>query len=270
MELIPLEGNCQHLDGGALFGHVPKAVWSRWVAVAEDNRVKLACRALLIQDAGSNILFEAGIGAFFPPKMKERYGVEPTEHLLLNNLKKHSLNPEDIDHIILSHLHFDHAGGLLSAYQENVPAHLVFPKAHYWISQAALARAKAPHIRDKASYIPELPGLLEATGRLHLVEGAGPFPFNDRITYRASYGHTPGLLVVRADQTYMPSDLIPGTAWVHLPVTAAYDRYPELAVDEKKALLDEMMQNGGRLFLTHDPEKAFCQVVMKEGRYQIS
>jgi glyoxylase-like metal-dependent hydrolase (beta-lactamase superfamily II) len=265
MELIVLEGNHQSLDGGSMFGHVPRALWEKWVPV-ENHLVRLCCRTLLIKTEAKNILFEAGIGAFFPPHLKERYQIEE-EHLLIKELQHHGIAPEQIDAIILSHLHFDHAGGLLSAYEPDKEAQLVFPRAHYWISKKGLERALHPHIRDKASFIPQLPQLLLDTGRVHVVEGRGVFPFAPSISYRESQGHTPGLLVVKAGTYYLPSDLIPGAAWVHLPVTTAYDRYPELAVNEKQALLDEVIENQGTLFLTHDPKHAFCQVKAIEGRY---
>lgn len=271
MELIVIEGNHQLFDGGSMFGHAPRVLWQKWVDVEQDHRVKLCCRTLLIEDNDKLILFEAGIGAFFSPKMRERYGLVEDEHLLIEQLKKQGVTPSDIDHIILSHLHFDHAGGLLSIYEEGKVPELVFPNAEYWISKKAMERAKAPHARDKASFIPELAGLLEETGRVRLVEGRGVFPFNPAISYRESHGHTPGLLVVKVDTGegvyYLPSDLIPGAAWVNLPITTSFDRYPELAIDEKKSLLDEVIANEGTLFLTHDPKYAFCKVGKEGDRY---
>lgn len=264
MELRVIEGNHQLFDAGSMFGHAPRALWEKWVEVEKDHRVKLCCRSLLIDN---KILFEAGIGAFFSPKLRERYGLVEKEHLLL-----HEIDPEKIEHIICSHLHFDHAGGLLSAYEPDQAPHLVFPKAQFWVSKKAFERAKSPHPRDKASFIPELPALLEKSGRLHFVEGRGVFPFNAALSYRESEGHTPGLLVVRVDTGkgiyYLPSDLIPGVAWVNLPITTSFDRYPELAIDEKQALLEEVVSCDGTLFLTHDPKVPFCKVVKEGERYR--
>ena len=265
MELIGIEGNHVSLDGGSMFGHIPRTLWEKWMPV-EKNLIRLSCRALLIKNRGKNILFEAGAGAFFPPQLKERYKIEE-EHLLLQELKRQGISPDEIDAVILSHLHFDHAGGLLSTYKEGEDPQLVFPKAEYWISKNGLERAKNPHIRDKASFISYLPRLLEKTGRIHVVEGRGVFPFDPDISYRESHGHTPGLLVVRVENHYLPSDLIPGIAWVHLPVASSYDRYPELTVNEKKELLDEVIHNQGTLFLTHDPQHLYCTVSVEESRY---
>src|SRR5687767_3480793 len=103
MKLTSIEGNWQNLDGGAMFGNAPKAMWSKWVKPDENNLIKLACRALLVQNEGKNILFVAGIGAFFEPELKKRYGIEPEEHVLLQNLGKHGLSETDIDAVVLSH-----------------------------------------------------------------------------------------------------------------------------------------------------------------------
>ena len=107
-EIWSIEGNEQRLDGGAMFGNAPKAVWSRWCPPDDDNRIKLACRALLVREGtGRHILFEAGIGVFFPPTLRARFGVDNHQHALLDNLAAVGVAPGDIDVVVLSHLHFD-------------------------------------------------------------------------------------------------------------------------------------------------------------------
>lgn len=171
MRLTPLMGNSQRLDGGAMFGNAPKALWTRWVTPDEDNRIPLACRTLLVELEGRRILLEAGIGAFFEPKLKERFGVVEAEHVLLRSLAEVGLTHLDIDVVVLSHLHFDHAGGLLSAWQDGAAPQLLFNNAVFITGKAAWERAKAPHYRDRASFIPVLNELLESSGRLELVDG---------------------------------------------------------------------------------------------------
>ena len=258
-----------------MFGNAPKAVWSRWIEPDERNRIPLACRALLLESAGSKILFEAGIGAFFPPKVRERFGVMESEHLLLENLHGLGFQAEDVDVIVLSHLHFDHAGGLLQPYEEGAPPRLAFPEAHYVVGKEAWERACAPHARDRASFIPELPGLLEATGRLELVEGNTSAVLGPDVKMHYSQGHTPGLMLAEIASEEGPivfaGDLIPGRPWVHLPITMGYDRYPELLIDEKEALLSQLISRSGRLFFTHDHGCAMGRVVRDErGRFSVT
>lgn len=105
-QLISLKGNSQKLDGGAMFGHVPKALWSQWITPDDKNRISLACRALLIREPHKNVLLEAGVGAFFEPALRERYGVEEPHHVLLDSLQQAGLSHTDIDIVVLSHLHF--------------------------------------------------------------------------------------------------------------------------------------------------------------------
>src|SRR5690349_1775474 len=119
-------GNSQRLDGGAMFGNAPKALWSRWIPPDELNRIPLACRAMLVNDEGRMVLAETGIGAFFAPELRERYGVVEPGHVLVDNLRSLGLTDADIDVVVLSHLHFDHAGGLLSAWEPDREPRLLF------------------------------------------------------------------------------------------------------------------------------------------------
>lgn len=267
--LYSIIGNSQQLDGGAMFGHVPKALWSTWVEPDEHNRIPLACRCLLIKESTRNILLETGVGAFFSPALKDRYGVREDEHVLLNSLKATNTAPEDIDIVILSHLHFDHAGGLLSTYKANQASTLIFPNATFLTSETAWKRASNPHFRDKASFIPELNQLLAASGKLILTnETHHPLLGND-YSFHFSSGHTPGMLLTEVKLTHESSllfcaDLIPGQPWVHLPITMGYDRAAEKLIDEKYDLLNYAVENNVMLFYTHDPKYAVSHVAQNE------
>jgi glyoxylase-like metal-dependent hydrolase (beta-lactamase superfamily II) len=271
--LFPLTGNSQKLDGGAMFGHVPKPLWSKWLTPDDKNRINLACRALLIQEENRNILLETGIGAFFEPNMRERYGVYESEHLLLNSLKQVGLTHADIDVVILSHLHFDHAGGLLTSWEADKAPALLFPNAEFVVSKIGYERACHPHVRDKASFIPGLQEMLHDSKRLVIVNEATLPLLGDDYYFMYSNGHTPGLLhTVVKDKAFDPvifaSDLIPGTPWVHLPVTMGYDRSPELLIEEKRDMLDYAIAENARLFYTHDPAVAMSYVKKDEsGKY---
>lgn len=280
MKLLSIEGNTQRLDGGAMFGNCPRALWERWAPPDERHRITLACRALLVQEDAAegrparNVLLEAGIGAFFDPKMRERFGVQEERHVLLDSLAKAGIAPEDVDVVVLSHLHFDHAGGLLTPWEEGAAPRLAFPNAAYVVSERAWERAKNPHARDRASFIPELQGLLEATGRLEIVKpGAKSTVLGDAYSFTISEGHTPGLMLTRVEGwsegpvTFL-GDLVPGAPWVHLPITMGYDRYPELLIDEKQALLDRIVAEGGWAFFTHDPRVAAARIARDaKGKY---
>jgi glyoxylase-like metal-dependent hydrolase (beta-lactamase superfamily II) len=267
-------GNGQRLDGGAMFGNAPKAMWEKWIPPDERNRIPLACRCLVVRDGSRTILLEAGIGAFFEPGLRERYGVVEDDHVLLASLAEVGILPEDVDIIVLSHLHFDHAGGVLDAWHADKPPALVFPNASYVVGAEAWQRATQPHARDRASFIPGLTDLLTATDKLELAYGDTSELLGEGFRFHRSSGHTPGLLLTEIEMPAGPvvfaADLIPGKAWVHLPITMGYDRYPEMLIDEKAALLGALLERHGRLFFTHDPNIAMGTVAKDEkGRYLV-
>lgn len=272
MKVVCVEGNRQRLDGGAMFGNVPHALWARWMPPDAENRVELATRALYVPDLdGRSVLFEAGIGAFFEPKLRDRYGVFEAQHVLLASLQALGVGHEDIDVVVLSHLHFDHAGGLLAPYVAGAEQTLLFPNARFLVGADAWQRACEPHPRDRASFIPALPGLLEATGRLELVDGELSPTLGDTVHFHYSHGHTPGLMLSQvggAGGVMFVSDLAPGRPWVHLPVTMGYDRYPEVLVDEKRRIFQVAIDEDLRICFPHDPECGLATVQQDErGRF---
>ena len=269
MQLWSINGNSQKLDGGAMFGNAPKAMWLRWIAPDELNRIPLACRCLLIKGLdGRNVLFETGIGAFFEPSLRERYGVVESHHVLLESLAAAGVSHEDIDVVVLSHLHFDHAGGLLAAWEEGQSARLLFPNATYVVGAEHWRRAMKPHPRDRASFVPELQPLLEASGRIELVEGEFSNALGSAVRFHYSDGHTPGLMLSEVGGVVFCADLIPGRFWVHLPITMGYDRWPEKLIDEKRVFLEDKLARDVRLFFTHDHDCAVARVVRDaRGRY---
>lgn len=286
MKLHIIEGNSLSLDGGAMFGNAPKEMWQKWITPDEKNRISLATRSLLIQnEKGQHILLEAGVGAFFDPKLKDRYGVVESNHMLLDGLNELGIKETDINAVILSHLHFDHCGGLLSSYEEG-PLRLLFPNAKYLISKSHWLRACHPHLKDRASYIPHLHTLLKESGRLELIEN--PFGVqetaqlnlikvtipNVKFDFHVSFsnGHTPGLMLTHIEWKGKPlvfvTDLIPGMPWIPLSISIGYDRFPELLSDEKKLLYEYLEPNDGHLFFVHDADVAVGTIKQdSKGKY---
>jgi len=255
-----------------MFGNVPRALWSQWMSPDAHNRIELATRGLLVEDLlGKRVLFETGIGAFFSPSLRDRFGVDQAEHVLLSSLEARGTTHEDIDVVVLSHLHFDHAGGLLAGYQDGSEPTLLFPKARFLVGEHAWHRACDPHRRDRASFIPELPALLEASGRLELVNGERSKTLGDAARFRYTNGHTPGLMHTELGGdggVLFCSDLMPARPWVHLPVTMGYDRYPEALIDEKTAALNDALKRDIRLFFVHDSDCAMARVAQDaKGRF---
>ena len=172
MRLWSVEGNRQRLDGGAMFGNVPRNLWAQWLVPDDENRLEFACRCLLV--AGSRRPHGAvrdGHRRVLQSEAAARATASSrASTCLLRSLAARGVAHEDVDVVVLSHLHFDHAGGLLTAFDESRAPELLFPRARYIVSKRAWERARAPHPRDRASYIPELPELLSRSGRLEIVD----------------------------------------------------------------------------------------------------
>ncbi|MCB9255134.1 MAG: MBL fold metallo-hydrolase [Bdellovibrionaceae bacterium] len=276
MHLWSVEGNRQWLDGGAMFGNAPRALWQNWCPPDERGRIELACRGLLARIGDLWVLCETGIGAFMDPKLSDRFGVEPRDrNVLLDSLKAAGINQEQIDIVILSHLHFDHAGGLLPSFeasQKSGAADLLFPNARYVVGAQALERALNPHVRDRASFVPGLAEKLQSSGRLLVIEKTEDARLPKEIFFFFSSGHTPGQMhccIRGANSTVVfCGDLVPGAAWVPLPITMGYDRFPERLIEEKLQLYEEAVPNRWLLYFTHDPATVASNVELdSKGRY---
>ena len=257
-----------------MFGNAPRALWERWYKPDEQGRIELACRSLLIEIDSKKILCETGIGAFFEPKLAQRYGVQsPETHILLKSLDELGIDEKQIDAVILSHLHFDHAGGLLRSYAEQQQGNteLLFPNAHYIVSETAWQRSITPHMRDKASFIPELNDKLVDSQRLIQVKDdkACLDTFLPKeISFIYTQGHTVGqmhtLIQGKKDTVVFCGDLIPGISWTHIPITMGYDRFPEQLINEKIKLIQRCVEKQWLMFFTHDPSHVAARCEFNE------
>lgn len=262
---IVIRGNSMRLDGGTMFGNAPKALWQKWVRADERGMIDIASNCLLVKTGNYNLLFETGCGAYLSPDMKARFAVQEETHILLKALSEQGLSDSDISHVVLSHLHFDHAGGLLSAWEPDREPALLFPNALFVVGEEHFRRSKSPHPRDRASFIPGLAQKLQATGRLLFKQGGDRLTVGSlTIEFFQSQGHTPGMLIsliqAQGGTVIYTGDLIPGLPWVNLPITMGYDRFAEKLVDEKKQILDRAVAEDALLVFPHDPVHVAARV----------
>lgn len=253
-EIETLDTGAFALDGGGMFGVVPRPLWSRTYSPDDEGRIRLVARCLLARhDEGRIALIDAGIGQRWMRRAREIYAVEEGRGLI-RALAERGVAPEQVTDVIATHLHFDHAGGLVEAGPDRKlrPA---FPRAKVHVQAEQLAWARDPSPKDRASFRAADYEPIEAAGLLEVHEGPGELL--PGIEVRLSHGHTPAMMVpVIADDEaglVFASDLIPTLAHVRLPWIMAYDNEPIRLVREKAALLEEAHERGWTVVLDHEP-----------------
>jgi glyoxylase-like metal-dependent hydrolase (beta-lactamase superfamily II) len=252
-EVISLETGRFSLDGGAMFGVVPWVFWSKLIPPDERQRIALAARCWLIRGNGKNILVDDGNGTKWSEKLKDIYKLDYSSGDLLSSLKNVGLKPEDITDVILTHLHFDHAGGSTTLVNgELVPA---FPKARYYVQKKHWELSEQPTEKDRGSFMRDDFVPLMNHGVLELVDGEGElFP---GIELLVTNGHTTAqqLPIISDGKATMLfcCDLLPTTAHIPWPYVMAYDVRPLVTLEEKKKILTRAYDERWILFLEHDP-----------------
>ena len=264
MEILPIETGNFKLDGGAMFGVVPKSMWSKIYPADEKNLCNWAMRCLLIDNGTQRVLIDTGIGDKQDERFFGHYYLNGDENLM-NSLQKAGYRPEDITHVVHSHLHFDHCGGSIIRNAEGLlmPA---FPNARYIVSRRQWEWALNPNGREKASFFPENILPMKENGVLDLLEKEGEIL--PSIEIRFFHGHTDGQIVplihMNGKTVVFMADLLPAAAHIPLPWVMAYDTRPLITLDEKAAFLSEAAENNYILFLEHDLNNECCTVEKTE------
>ena len=257
------------LDGGAMFGNVPRVLWERSYEPDRAHRIELELRVVLFEGNGRKVLVDTGTGNLWSDKEQGLYDVDaPGVPGVVGALKAAGIEAESITDVILTHLHFDHAGGVTRRAADGTPVP-TFPSARHHLQRTNLDTAREPNERERKSYLRRhWEPLLDLDLVLH--EGAAevlPGLFVD-----PTAGHTEGLQVVRAGEgeetVVFPADVIPRASHVRIPWTMGYDLCPRTLMDEKRRLLRRAAEGGWAIVLEHDPHRSATRVVERGGRFE--
>ncbi|NMB77210.1 MAG: MBL fold metallo-hydrolase [Myxococcales bacterium] len=255
------------LDGGSMFGIVPRPLWARHHPPDERGRIVMALRCLLLVGEGRRILVDAGLGERFRGKSEEIYRYRANGGGLSAQLARLGVRPDDITDVIASHLHFDHVGGLLSAGAAGALTP-VFPRARVHLQREGWEWARAPSLWDEASFFQQDLDVWERTLELDFLSGDAELA--PRLRVRANAGHTPGHQVVivgeGSETLVFCADLIPTATHLRLPYIMAYDQRPLQTLEEKEILLAQALEEDWILVFEHDPFVAACRLQEKDGR----
>ncbi len=269
-ELHAIETGSMGLDGGAMFGVVPRVLWQRSNPPDEKNRIAMVARALLLVGNGRRVLIDTGNGAKYDEKFASIYKLDSGQTNLISSLQAHGLTPSDITDVLLTHLHFDHAGGATSRVGNRVEP--TFPHATYYVQRAHWEAATHPTERDRASFVADDFMPLRAAGVLTFLEGEQEFL--PGIQTRIVHGHTTALqcpLISDGETTLLYcADLVPMASHVQLPWIMGYDLRPLVTLEEKRLALTTAAKQEWVLFFEHDPAVAAARIRCDEKGFSIA
>ncbi|MCA1616319.1 MAG: MBL fold metallo-hydrolase [Acidobacteria bacterium] len=255
------------LDGGAMFGVVPRVVWSRELPPDEQNRVRLNANCLFVEAGPERVVVETGNGDKWTPKQESRYGLRRARPLAESVRAATGYGPEEITLVVNTHLHFDHAGGntMLDAGGRAVPA---FPNARYFVSREEFEHAESPHERDRASYLPENWRPLAETGQLELKPADYEVVPGLRVETVAGHSRTMQTWRLEAGGRTLHgfADLVPTRAHVPYAWIMGYDLYPVETLEAKKRLLPQAARENWLCLFYHDADAPLCRLVEEGGR----
>ncbi len=269
-ELYALETGAFGLDGGAMFGIIPKPLWGKFNPADELNRVTLHARTLLLVNESKKILIDTGIGANWDEKFTKIYRLDLSVNTSQNLFNKLSLQPEDITDVLLTHLHFDHTGGSTKLIDGKwIPT---YPNAKYHIQKKHFDWAINPSERDRGSFIQNRFMPLHEEGLLHFTDGESTF--DDEIDLMIVNGHTfhQQMIKIHDDSNTILycGDLFPFTSHIPLPYVMGYDLQPVITVQEKKKILPLAIEENWKLFFEHDPEVVMATVSHSQNGFSIN
>jgi glyoxylase-like metal-dependent hydrolase (beta-lactamase superfamily II) len=273
MQLYSIETGNFKLDGGAMFGVVPKSLWNKLNPADENNLCTWALRCLLIVDGSRKILVDTGMGNKQDEKFFSHY--QPSNTVALKDaLSKINIGIEDITDVLLTHLHFDHVGGAIE--QKDGALGTVFPNATYWVSEPHWNLALSPNKREKASFLNENIAPLKSSGQLKLItippyagkDHLQEIHFSENISCLVVSGHTECMLLPKIQTSkgtlvYM-ADLLPSVGHIPIPYVMGYDMQPLVTLNEKELFLKEAVQKNYTLFFEHDPKNECCDLQITE------
>jgi len=262
-KLASIQSGFFSLDGGAMFGIIPKPLWEKTNPADQLNRVKLSTRNLLLISDDKKIIIDTGMGNKWDEKSRNIYEIDPKLDLELA-LEQNGIKSEEITDVLLTHLHFDHTGG--STKLENEKLVPTFTNAKYYVQKKNFERATNPSERDKGSYIKENFEPLVKEGVLNLIDGE--IDFDDNISFKIINGHTFAQQMIKisdSDNTVLyVGDLLPFVSQIKLPYIMGYDLQPLITLEEKKKYLKLAADENWNLYFGHDPDYAIATVKHSE------
>jgi glyoxylase-like metal-dependent hydrolase (beta-lactamase superfamily II) len=266
MKLYTINAGLFKLDGGAMFGVVPKSIWNKLNPADENNMCTWALRCLLVEVNDKRILIDNGMGNKQDAKFFSHYYIHGDD-TLETSLAKHGFTKDDITDVLLTHLHFDHCGGsIIREGEQLVPA---FKNATYWSNERHWQWATHPNKREKASFLKENILPIQESGRLQFAEVKdGVSIIDESITLKFSYGHTDAMMLptikYKGKTIVYMADLLPSTAHIPIPYVMGYDMFPLTTLQEKKNFLQEALDNNYILYLEHDAKVECCTLQQTE------
>ncbi len=270
MEIYPVETGKFKLDGGAMFGVVPKAIWQRTNPADDKNRIDMAMRSLLLTEGNRIILVDTGIGNKYDKKFASIYDIDHESQNLDKSLRKIGITKNDITDVILTHLHFDHCGGT-TEYDKNGNLRIAFPNAQIWVQKKHLDWALKPNAREKASFLKENILPLVESEQLKIVEGETEVL--PGVSLKVVNGHTEAQQLVyienKGKKYLYAADLFPTYGHIPLPYVMSYDTRPLLTLEERAFWLEKIVQEEIILIYEHDPYNEAGKVLKNErGKYK--